>query len=125
MSAKALLHKQNADGSIEQIYLGHEANVALRTLQMCFADPASVDALFALGDLAWLGTSVADCDSYASRGDSNTQAKTYNSMQDLVAKCYPEGYNFFYINNTWLVCYFVKTPEGSFAIDSANMQAVY
>lgn len=122
MSAKAMLHKQQADGSILQIYLGHEANNALNILRNYYATPELVDALFAQGDLAWLGHNLADCDTYAERGDSNTQAVTYNSLQDLVAKCYPESYNFFYINNTWHLTYF-KNEGTSFAIDVAGLPA--
>ncbi len=118
MSASALINVQQADGSVKQIYLHNKGNEAASVLRNYYADPASVQTLLALGNLSWLGISPAECDAYArDRGEADQKAVDFCNIQELVSKTYPEGYNYFYINNTWLLTHCVKTPEGSWEID--------
>lgn len=128
MSVNATINAQQADGTFKQIYLHWEGDKAARTLQKCYSDPARVQALFALGDLSYLGSSLTEqgsCVSYSrDRGETGTEARVFSNMQDLVNNTFPEAYNYFYMRGRWHVTKFTFDASGECVIDPAAIKAI-
>lgn len=121
MSTKSCIIKKNKDATYTCIYChwdGYIKGGVGETLYKHYKTEKQVNKLLLLGDLstlgnlpiaAWDSTSADVCNNYRSRGETDIDAKTFNSLQEIVN--FWDDCNYYYVfdDNKWW--YFETTPS--------------
>lgn len=99
MGTRSFIGKLNKDDTITGVYChfdGYPGYVG-RILIDSYLTEQQVDKLIALGDMSCLSHTPEECDSYAKRGEEQTEAITYKDFDEF----YKEG------RSSWVEYYYV------------------
>ena len=83
MATRSFIGKLNKDDSITGIFCywdGYPEHAG-RILIDNYLTEQQVDQLLALGDLSSIAPTLAECESYSSRGEKGVEAKSYKDLQ--------------------------------------------
>jgi hypothetical protein len=99
MATRSNIGAIQEDGTIKAIYChwdGYPEHVGA-TLAEHYDSPAKVAELLNLGDISSLGEDVSTVESYASRGETGTGARTYKDQEDWKQSAEDSGCEFLYL----------------------------
>lgn len=100
MGTRSNIGATQEDGTIKVIYChwdGYPEGVGA-VLTEHYTEPAKVQALLNLGDISSLsGTEVENVESYAKRGETDTEARIYFTREEWLKDIEDSGVEFLYI----------------------------
>jgi hypothetical protein len=101
MATRSEIGARQNDGTIKAVYChwdGYPEGVGA-TLAEHYTDPAKVEALLNLGDFSSLGDTVEETQagSYASKGEADSQARTYKDADEWIETLRGSGVEFLYL----------------------------
>jgi hypothetical protein len=106
MSTRSTIAVQNENGSVSVVYChfdGYLSGVG-RTLAEHYTDREQVQSLLAWGDISALDQDIGRSVFYRrDRGESDTEARTFNTFEEYVAAGQWHEYNYFFSNGAWYV----------------------
>ena len=84
MATRSNIGARQENGTIKAIYChydGYPEGVGA-TLTEHYNDPAKVEALLNLGDFSSIADNIDEIESYAKRGEKDTEARTYTTQEE-------------------------------------------
>lgn len=101
MGTRSYIGRINKDNSITAIYChldGYPEYVGEHLINY-YITSQQVDQLLNNGDMSSIGKTIADCEFYKSRGDTDVEAKQYKDFEDFYQSGKASWAEYFYLFN--------------------------